>query len=135
MGEWGKQRPRLATGSLRSSLLGRDCDPDAMRPWPLGAGLDLEAHLLATDQAVEVAFGAAAVEEVLATVVGGDEAKPTLRHELLDGSVDHDAGPPFPERLTRPRVCSREGPGEGAPTLDARRSIRGRGWRQTAVRP
>jgi hypothetical protein len=61
----------------------------------LGAGLDLEGHTLAGAQAVEVALGAAAVEEVLLAIVGCDEAEAAVADELLDGSVLHRMSPVF----------------------------------------
>src|SRR5207248_3118288 len=74
--------PRGASGNV-SGVLG---DPDALRARALGARLDLEGDLLAAVQAVEVALGAAAVEEVLLPVLGRDEAEATVGDELLDGS-------------------------------------------------
>src|SRR5712691_9369515 len=62
---------------------------DAASARALGARFDLEGHLLATTEAVEVAFGATPVEEEFLTVFGCDKAKATVRDQLLDGACRH----------------------------------------------
>src|SRR5664279_5932691 len=57
----------------------------------LGAGFDLEGHVLAADQLVEVdrSVKPVAVKEVVLAIVGGDETEPTIGDDLLDTSVGH----------------------------------------------
>src|SRR5258708_22115281 len=57
---------------------------DAASARALGARFDLEGHLLATAEAVEVAFGATPVEEEFLTVLGCNKAEATVRDPLLD---------------------------------------------------
>src|SRR5690242_3714351 len=64
-------------------------DADALGARALRARLDLERHLLATLEAVEVTFGATAVEEVLLSVLGLDETKAAIRNQFLDGACGH----------------------------------------------
>src|ERR1700720_3012523 len=87
-GERGnKKAPDLAA---RGSFLVTNLDrADGPRAWPLGARLDLESHLLAALQTVEVTFGSAAVEEEFLTVFGCDKAEATVRDQFLDGACRH----------------------------------------------
>src|SRR5258708_14603685 len=62
---------------------------DAASARALGARFDLEGHLLATAEAVEVAFGATPVEEEFLTVLGCNKAEATVRDQLLDGACRH----------------------------------------------
>src|SRR5713226_4570329 len=62
---------------------------DAAGARALGARFDLEGHLLATAEAVEVAFGATPVEEEFLTVLGCNKAEATVRDQLLDGACRH----------------------------------------------
>src|SRR5438309_9423069 len=57
----------------------------------LGAGFNLERHLLSAKEGVEVdqTVDAAAVEEVFLPVVCGDESEASLRYELLDSASGH----------------------------------------------
>src|SRR5207302_112220 len=81
----------------------------------LGARLSNETDLDAGIQAIEVGR-AAAVEEVVITVFGGDEPESTLGDELLDGSR-HLYGPPFPNVLPRAvEACSSGAHGERSRT-------------------
>src|SRR6266480_1910281 len=75
--------PRTRRGSIELE------SADAPRARALGAGLDLERNLLATHEGVEVAVGAALVEEELLPVLCGDESKSALRNDLLDGASRH----------------------------------------------
>src|SRR5712692_5438758 len=82
--------------SGRGNALGRICrarlgGAHAVRARALLALLDLEGHGLAATQAVEVKrlLNAAAMEEVLFPVLGGDEAKAAVGHDLLHGSLRH----------------------------------------------
>src|SRR5437879_8235709 len=54
-------------------------------------GLDVEGNLLAAGQPIEVErrVEAVAMEEVVLPVVGGDEAKASVRDQLLDGACGH----------------------------------------------
>src|SRR5207247_10008400 len=71
-------------------LLVRSLDrADGLRAWPLGARLDLEGHLLAALQPVEVTLDSAAVEEELLTVFGCDKPEATVRDQFLDGACGH----------------------------------------------
>src|ERR1700730_13743149 len=76
----------------------------------LGARLDLEGHLLATAEAVEVTFGATPVEEEFLTVFGCDKAKAAVRYQLLDGACRHFhlLSLELKANSTR-RACSRNG--------------------------
>src|SRR2546422_11724314 len=62
---------------------------DALGARALRARLDFERNLLATLEAVEVAFGATAVEEVFLSVLGLDKSKATIRNQFLDGASWH----------------------------------------------
>jgi hypothetical protein len=62
---------------------------DALGARALGARLDFERNLLATLEAVEVTFGATAVEKVFLSVLGLDKSKATIRYQLLDCSGRH----------------------------------------------
>src|SRR5437763_2919767 len=62
---------------------------DALGARALGARLDFELNLLATLEAVEVAFGATAVEKVFLSVLCLDKSKATIRNEFLDGASGH----------------------------------------------
>src|SRR5947207_8845283 len=55
------------------------------------AGLDVEGDLLAARQPIEIERSAepVAVEEVVLAVFGGDEAKTSIRDQLLDGACGH----------------------------------------------
>src|SRR5215472_19140173 len=70
-------------------------DPHAVRARALRALLDVERHALATGQRVEVQrrVHAGAVEEVLLPVLSGNEAEPTIRHDLLDRPLGHQKTP------------------------------------------
>src|SRR5439155_4345328 len=65
--------------------------PDAVRPRALLALLDVEADGLATAQAVEVEgrIDATLMEEILLTIVGGNEPKSAVGNDLLDGALWH----------------------------------------------
>ena len=62
---------------------------------PLVAALDIEAHALSAAEAVEVkrAVEAAAMEEVLLSIVGGDEAEAAVAHDLFDVTSQHLVSP------------------------------------------
>src|SRR4029077_9456674 len=64
---------------------------DVIRPGTLLALLDVEAHGLATAQAVEVERGvdATLVEEVLLAIIGGDEPKSAVGNDFLYGAFWH----------------------------------------------
>src|SRR5437868_1191316 len=62
---------------------------DALGARALGARLDFELNLLATLEAVEVAFGATAVEEVFLSVLGLDKSKATIRNQFFDSASRH----------------------------------------------
>src|SRR2546426_11192443 len=81
----GRPRGRLFKAEL---ALGR---PDAVRPRALLALLDVEADGLATTQTVEVErrIHATLMEEVLLTIVCGDEPEATVGNDLLDGALWH----------------------------------------------
>src|SRR5438270_9742247 len=64
-------------------------DPDALGARALRARLDFERNLLATLEAIEVAFGATAVEKVFLSVLGLDESKATIRNQLFDSACGH----------------------------------------------
>src|SRR5260370_1875237 len=83
---------------------------DAASARALGARFDLEGHLLATAEAVEVTFGATPVEEEFLTVFGCDKAKATVRDQLLDGACRHFhlLSLELKANSTR-RACSRNG--------------------------
>src|SRR6267143_1917612 len=87
---WGdkKRSPRSFDPGLFCCFVLLD-GADAAGARALGARLDLEGHLLATAEAVEVAFGATPVEEEFLTVFGCDKAKATVRDQLLDGACRH----------------------------------------------
>jgi len=74
-----------------------------VRPRTLLALLDVEAHGLATAQAVEVERGvdATLVEEVLLTIVGGDEPKSAVGNDFLYGAFWHSRSPPLEHRMER----------------------------------
>src|SRR2546428_12503055 len=83
-----KKAPGLATqGSFRCFVWLDGADAASART--LGARLDLEGHLLATAEAVEVTFGATPVEEEFLTVFGCDKAEATVRDQFLDGACGH----------------------------------------------
>src|SRR5438046_705140 len=65
--------------------------PDAVRPRALLALLDVEADGLATAQTVEVErrIDATLMEEILLTIVGGNEPKSAVGNDLLDGALWH----------------------------------------------
>src|SRR6266545_6065147 len=67
-----KKGPSLRSGPYLVPYLR---DADALGARALGARLDFERDLLATLEAIEVAFGATAVEEVFLSVLGLDESK------------------------------------------------------------
>src|SRR5713226_1284875 len=75
----------MARGSLGPPLEGAD----ALGARALRAGFDLEAHLLATLEAVEVTFGATPVEEEFLSVLGCDKAEAAVRDQFLDGACRH----------------------------------------------
>src|SRR5437762_2190825 len=83
--------------------------PDAVRPRSLLALLDVEADGLATAQTVEVErrIDATLMEEILLTIVGGDEPESTVGNDLLDGALWH-----LPNSSSRTpynaSACSRE---------------------------
>src|SRR3989442_448230 len=102
-----KKEGRPGGRPLEAELaLGR---PDAVRPRALLALLDVEADCLATAQAVEVErrIHATLMEEVLLTIVGGDEPKSAVGNDLLDGALWH-----LPNSSSRTpynaSACSRE---------------------------
>src|SRR2546421_5067627 len=72
---------------------------------PLVATLDVEADALTSAQPVELerAVEAAAMEEVFLSIIGGDEAKAAIAHDLLDATGQHvvSPSPPWNSR-TRP---------------------------------
>src|ERR1041385_8584508 len=76
----------MARGPVCSPVLD---DADGAGPGALRDRFDVEGHLLAAVQAVEVAFGPAAVEEVFLPVLGCDKAEATVGYELFDGAVWH----------------------------------------------
>ncbi len=87
------------------------CEANVGRPRTLGARLSYELNLGAGIQPVEVG-GAAAVEEVVITVFGGNKPKTTLGNELLDGSR-HFVWTSFPEPVPRAvEACSSGAHGE-----------------------
>lgn len=87
------------------------CQANVGRPRTLGAWLGHEFDLGAGIQPVEVG-GAAAVEEVVITVFGGNKPKTTLGNELLDGSR-HFVWTSFPEPVPRAvEACSSRAHGE-----------------------
>src|SRR4029078_10548467 len=69
----------------------------------LWARLDLERHLLAADQAVEVEgrVEGAAMEEVFLLILGGDEAEAAVGDDLLDGTGGHEDLQHFPNTESR----------------------------------
>src|SRR5205823_9585121 len=75
-----KKAPSLRSGLFWFSNLGY---ADALGARALGARLDFELDLLATLEAVEVAFGATAVEKVFLSVLCLDKSKATIRNEFL----------------------------------------------------
>src|SRR5712692_4522212 len=84
--------------SGRGNALGRICrarlgGAHAVRARALLALLDLEGNGLAATQAVEVKrlLDAAAMEEVLLPVLGGDKAKAAVGDDLLHGSLRHSS--------------------------------------------
>src|SRR2546429_53082 len=94
-----RRRPRLAPNLARNgakkrapSKLGAQfwlpnlLDADGSGARALRARFDLEGHLLATLEVVEVALGPAPVEEEFLSVIGRDESKTALRNQLLDGA-------------------------------------------------
>src|SRR5216684_421099 len=83
-----KGAPRRAPLSNIELRLGR---ADVIRPWSLLALLDVEADGLATTQAVEVQRGVhtTLMEEVFLAIVGGDEPKSAVGHDLLYGAFWH----------------------------------------------
>src|SRR6266705_6017660 len=84
------QSPKKSPGSLRGSFwLSNLGDADALGARALGARLDFELNLLATLEAIEVALGATAVEEVFLSVLGLDKSKATIRNQFLDGASWH----------------------------------------------
>src|SRR2546423_15696117 len=85
-GRGNKKAPSLSARGLAGSLLR---DADALGARALRARLDFERNLLATLEAVEVAFGATAVEEVFLSVLGLDESKAAIGNQLLDGACGH----------------------------------------------
>src|SRR5713101_5619986 len=104
-----KKAPGLATqGSFRCFVWLDGADAASARA--LGARLDLEGHLLATAEAVDVTFGATPVEEEFLTVFGCDKAKATVRDQLLDGACGHFhlLSLELKANSTR-RACSRNG--------------------------
>src|SRR2546422_6285750 len=80
--------PRRAPSLVAELALGR---PHAVRPRALLALLDVEADGLATTQAVEVErrIDATLMEEILLTIVGGNEPKSAVGNDLLDGALWH----------------------------------------------
>jgi len=85
-------RLRISTGTLarprQGSVLG---GRDLASAGTAGAGLNLEVHLLATDEAIELkgAIEPVTVEEVLLAVLGGNEAEAAVGDDLLDGTCGH----------------------------------------------
>src|SRR5262245_27899125 len=110
-----KSRPRNAGGFALDGSGGLN----VLRPGTLRVLLDVEADLLAADEAVEVDRRGepVAVEEVVLPVVGGDEAEAAVRDELLDGAGSH--GDSWISRTTycRRTVGSRADHTEHATTL------------------
>src|SRR5690242_13664372 len=80
-GEGTKKAPSLKARGFAGSFLR---DADALGARALRARLDFERDLLATLEAVEVAFGATAVEEVFLSVLGLDKSKAAIRNQFLD---------------------------------------------------
>src|SRR3981189_1719254 len=81
-----KKAPSFRSGLSVWSDLGY---ADALGARALGARLDFERNLLATLEAVEVTFGATAVEKVFLSVLGLDKSKATIRNQLFDGASGH----------------------------------------------
>src|SRR5256712_3075930 len=81
-------RPRDRPRPDRCARLG---GAHAVRARTLLALLDFEGHGLAATEAIKVErlLDAAAMEEVLFPVLGGDEAKAAVGHDLLHGSLRH----------------------------------------------
>jgi hypothetical protein len=104
-----KEAPGLATQGSFCCFVWLD-GTDAASARALGARLDLEGHLLATAEAVEVTFGATPVEEEFLSVFGCDKAKATVRDQLLDGACRHFhlLSLELKANSTR-RACSRNG--------------------------
>src|SRR5438270_7082425 len=99
----------VASGDRKGLCSGREPglrQADELGARALGARLDLEGHLLAAVQAVEV-LDAVAVEEVLLAVLGCDEAESAVGNELLDGSCSH-LGDSLLERKEQAMACSRK---------------------------
>src|SRR5438128_8679617 len=95
--KWGGPVPKYGRTSikkaraLRLGLSGCRClgYADALGARALRARLDFERNLLATLEAVEVTFGATAVEKVFLSVLGLDESKATIRNQLFDSACGH----------------------------------------------
>jgi hypothetical protein len=64
---------------------------NSVRPWALGALLDVELDTLAATEAVKVEgrLEAVAVEEIFLLTVVGDEAEAAIRDDALDGTGGH----------------------------------------------
>src|ERR1700726_704764 len=95
-----KRAPRRAPFAKIEFRLG---GADVIRPGTLLALLDVEAHSLATAQTVKVERGvdATLVEEVLLTIVGGDEPKSAVGNDFLYGAFWHCRSPPLEHRMER----------------------------------
>src|SRR2546430_6844959 len=90
-----------------------DLGANVGRSRTLGARLSYETDLDTGIQAIEVG-AAAAMEEVVVAVLGGDKPESALGDELLDGS--RHCGPPFPNVLPRAvEACSSGAHGERTP--------------------
>src|SRR5579864_7003259 len=82
---------------------------DAVGSRTLLAWLDFEADALAARQGVEIhaRVEAGTVEEVLPSVLGGDEAEPSVGDQLLDGACRHLPYSSSRKSATNARVLSR----------------------------
>src|ERR1700736_6650643 len=81
-----KKAPSLGSGLLSICWLGY---ADALCARALRARLDFERNPLRPLEAVEVALGATAVEEVFLSVLGLDKSKAAIRNQFLDGACRH----------------------------------------------
>src|ERR1700704_2705504 len=91
-----------------------DLGANVGRSGTLGARLSYKTDLDPGIQPIEI-DRAAAMEEVVVAVIGGDKPESALGDELLDGSR-HWCGPPFPNVLPRAvEACSSGAHGERTP--------------------